>query len=357
MLPYFLLVGLPALVSMYKSWKRDEKLNKAVINVFFLIWLLLLLLRKETVGIDLYNYSKMFQSAIRTPYGKIFSYIYTFEHEFGFYFLSKAMSLLSTDFRWLLTIITLVSVIPVWVLYYKNTTKFPFLTIVLFLNVGVFSIYFSCLRQVIAMAFVLPAYYFTKNKKPALFILMVYLAFLFHKSALIMIFLYPAFYANLKSKGNISIILTAVGICYIFRKPIFTFFRSFISDYYSSDLKETGAIAILLLLVIFVVFSYSVVDEEKMSEETLGLRNLLVMSALLQVFAGVNPLAMRLNYYYLLFVPFIIPRIAECSSEKNKRITEVSLIIMIFFFTAYYFYDAYTDVSTLKIYPYVPFWN
>lgn len=357
MLPYFILVGIPAAVALYNAWRKDDKLSKMVINTFFFLWLVLLLLRKETVGIDLHNYSNMYRSAIHTPLWKVFSYIFTFEHEFGFYFLSKVLSLFTTDFRALLTVISLISVIPVWSLYNRTVSNHPFLTIALFLNIGVFSIYFSCLRQVIAMGFVLPAYLYTQKKKPLLFLLMVFLAVLFHKSAFILIFLYPVYHIKLKSKAYLLLILPAVGLCYVFRRPIFTFFRSFISDYYASNLKETGAIAILLLLLLFVLFSYLVTDENKMTSETRGLRNILVMSALLQVFAGVNPLAMRLNYYYLLFVPLIIPKVAECATEKNKPITEFSLIMMICFFTIYYFLDAYTDVSTLRIYPYVPFWK
>lgn len=357
MLPYFILVGAPAAVALYNSWKRDEKRNKTVINVFFFIWLVLLLLRKETVGIDLFNYSKMFQSAIHTSYGRIFSFVFTLEHEFGFYFLAKLLSSFTTDFRVMLAVVALLSIIPVWHLYKNNVSKHPFLTIAILLNIGVFSIYFSGLRQVLAMGFVLPAYKYTQKGKPVEFLLMVLLAFLFHKSAIIMLLLYPAYYMKLNDKAYLFLIVSTVGVCYLFKKPIFTFLRSFISDYYSSNLQETGAIAILLLLLVFVVFSYVITDESEMSRETLGLRNILVVCALLQIFAGVNPLAMRLNYYYLLFVPIIIPKIAECAAEKNRVLTEFMLMIMICFFTAYYFYDAYTDVSTLKLYPYMAFWN
>ena len=356
MLPYFILVGVPAVVYIYNLWKKDKKLNVVVINAFFFIWLVLLLIRKETVGIDLRNYSYMFRSAVNTPYGKIFGFIFTFEHEFGFYFLSKILSLFTTDFRMMLTIVTLMSVIPVWILYKNHAGKYSFLTVVLFLNIGVFSVYFSGLRQIMAMAFVLPAYKYTKERRAFKFLLMVVLAFLFHKSAFIMLIMYPVYKMKLKRKANLLAIIPAVVICYLFRKPIFTFFRSFIADFYTSNLKETGAIAILVLLIGFVLFSYIIPDESKMSQEALGMRNILVASTILQIFAGVNPLAMRFNYYFLLFVPIIVPRIIECASEKNRKIAEIAAIVLICFFTAYYFYDAYTDVSTLKIYPYVPFW-
>lgn len=357
MLPYFILVGVPAFLSMLQLWKKDEKRHMRVIDSFFLILLGLLLVRKETMGIDLYNYSKMFRTAIHTPLDKIISYIVTFEHEIGFFFLAKIVSIFSTDFRVMLSAIALISVIPLWMLYRECSVSHPFLSIAMFLNIGVFSIYFSCLRQVIAMAFLLPAYHYTQQKHPIRFLLTVILAFLFHKSAFIMLFLYPAFHMKIKTKASFMLALPAWGVCYVFRKPLFTFFRSFISEFYTSNLKETGAIAILLLLLMLTFFSYLVTDERKMTPETVGLRNILVFSAILQIFAGVNPLAMRLNYYYLIFIPLIIPKIAECASEKNKTLTQVILAVMVCFFTSYYFYDAYTDVSTLRIYPYIPFWE
>lgn len=357
MLPYFTLVGIPAIVAMYNAWRRDRSRNRIVINAFFFLWLLLLLLRKETVGVDIHNYSIMFRSAVKTPYAKIFSYIVTFEHEFGFYFLSKLLSVFTRDFRILLTVVSLISLIPVWRLYQQNVTEHPFLTVALILNIGIFSIYFSCLRQVIAISFVLPAFRYTKERKLGAFLLAVFLAFLFHKSALILMLLYPTYHMKLESKSNLLLIIPAVGLCYLFRKPIFTFFRTFISEFYNSNLKETGAIAILILLLAFVAFSYLVTDERKMGPEEHGLRNILLLSAVLQIFAGINPLAMRLNYYFLLFVPFIVPKMTECASEKNKTLCDFLVVIMVCFFTGYYFYDAYTDVSTLRIYPYLFFWN
>ena len=60
-----------------------------------------------------------------------------------------------------------------------------------------------------------------------------------------------------------------------------------------------GNISINLMLILFgafVVFSFLVVDEKKLDEETIGLRNFLLMAFTLQIFAPLHTLAMRMGY-------------------------------------------------------------
>ena len=95
------------------------------------------------------------------------------------------------------------------------------------------------------------------------------------------------------------------------------------------------------------------VDYQKLDYEVVGLRNLLVLCVVLQVFSGVHSIAMRMNYYYLLFVPILIPRIIQYGNRRSKTILQLSVVCMLTFFTIYYFYYAYTDIDILNVYPYV----
>lgn len=113
---------------------------------------------------------------------------------------------------------------------------------------------------------------------------------------------------------------------------------------------------IFLLLAILSLYCYLMPNNEALSDDIIGLRNLLVLATVLQVFSGINTLAMRFNYYYLLFVPILIPRIINEGMNKNRKLAEISYIVMVVFFTVWFFYQAYTGSDILQVFPYYPAW-
>ena len=113
----------------------------------------------------------------------------------------------------------------------------------------------------------------------------------------------------------------------------------------------------LILFIIFAVFAYVIPDDSKLDRDTLAMRNYLLLSVFLQMFAPVNTIAMRVNYYYLLFVPCLIPRIMTNHKDGMKQITKLALAVMTIFFFVYYLFNIHFGADTLRIYPYVPFWK
>ena len=358
MWPYCLMVGVPCAIAAAEYAFHRKNSNKAIITSFFLIFLILQMLRSVTVGIDLRNYLWIFNAAKADTWSYGLTHMFRLDYEAGYYLLTKVITSLFSDFQWMLVITALIAVIPVWYLYRDSIDDHMFLAIVLFLNIGIFSIYFSALRQVIAMAFAVPAYYFTKNKKPLLFLLMIVPAYLFHKSAFIIVLMYPIYHFRLRWYQTMIVSALIIPTVFVFRQQIFLFLgKVFSSIYEAQEITMTNAISIFLMLVGFAVFCFVIPDNSLLDDDTIGLRNLLILACILQIFSGVDMLAMRMNYYYLLFVPITITRVIDYTSPKNKKITEVALITMIAFFTIYYFYSAFAGSDSLNIYPYKAFWS
>jgi hypothetical protein len=137
--------------------------------------------------------------------------------------------------------------------------------------------------------------------------------------------------------------------------------NSVFGEKYDGETTETGAYAMLILFAIFTVFAYVLPDEKLMDKETLGQRNLLLMALMLQCFAPVHVLAMRLNYYFIIFIPVLIPKILKYHKRSLKKLTIASQVVMIGFFVLYYLINTYesckTGISDLNTYPYIPFWK
>lgn len=358
MVPYFLLLTIPLAASLLPH-KRDNKIvNKNFpLVLFFLVLFILLSFRSVKTGVDLRNYSFMFQNADGYTVGSLFDLS---NNEPGFGLLQQSFRTISNgNFQLFLTFCALVSLLPIVILYSKKT-RHPILTMALFVVVAPFSMLFSGIRQSLAIGIGVISFYFVDRKKFIYFLICVFIAFLIHRSAFVLLLLYPVYHLKIGKKQGVAFGFLAV-ICFVFNRQIFSVLISFVSRFYpkleSATVSSTGAFAMVILFAIFGVFSFLIPNEEKVDKETRGFRNILLLVILIQCFAPIHTLAMRMNYYFLIFVPLLLPRIIDCSSVGNRRIANLSNYVMSSFFLVYFFYNAYTGADILQIFPYVPFWE
>jgi hypothetical protein len=147
---------------------------------------------------------------------------------------------------------------------------------------------------------------------------------------------------------------------FVFKTQIFNFLLGFMDEKYQetySELSNTGAYSMVILFVLFSVFSFVILDEEKANKDVVGLRNILLLATVIQFFALINTVAMRMNYYFVIFIPLFLPMLVKNTKVKYARIVEIAHIVMCIFFIGYYFVDAYTGYDMLQLYPYIPYWK
>ncbi len=366
MLPYCFLVGIPLLFSLLYDLRNDvikkQKLNYEKRNynilIFFLFLFILLSLRSGSTGIDVPVYKSYYEYYGQFGWKKIFNEI---NDELGFFLLNKSVNVLSGgNFQIMLCIVAGICCALIGALYYKESEN-GVITILLFLTAtSIFDMLFSGLRQSIAIALAVPAFYCTKKKKLHWFLLSVFVAVLFHQSAWIILILYPIYHIKLRPIHAITLVAPLTILTYIFRQQIFRILLPIAGEEYIEKYGNgaaSGAVTMVILLALFVVFSFIVPDEQNMDSETNGLRNILSLSLILQMFASVNDVAMRFNYYFLLFLPLTIPKIINRWRGGDKNSKQITNIVLIVFFTVYYFYRAFSDIDSLRIYPYEFFWN
>ena len=154
-------------------------------------------------------------------------------------------------------------------------------------------------------------------------------------------------------------VIPLLGGIYFFHRQLFSFLGLILNQFtdYDTSVTKTGAVTSLILFVLFAIFSFLVPDETKMDDDTRGMRNFLLFSVAIQMFAPLHNLAMRMNYYYIIFIPLLIPKIIEARSERWGQVAITARHIMVIFFTVYFFYNAYTGTSNLRVFPYHFFWE
>ena len=106
----------------------------------------------------------------------------------------------------------------------------------------------------------------------------------------------------------------------------------------------------------FTGFAFIIPDESTLDDETVGLRNFLLIAFVIQMFASLHTLAMRMSYYYIIFIPLLLPKIIEHRSRKWKQVAMVGRHIMVVFFLLYFFINANRG-DNLHVFPYHFFWE
>ena len=375
MIPYLILTLVPLLFIFIKfDWVKNKQVsegnilveshttkvnNTLIIPGFFVIFFLILSLRDLSVGVDVINYSNSFRSISFKELESVLAR----DSDWLYYLLNWVVSRFTHDFRVFLAICAAITLIPIAYLY-NEEHEWDYLKVVSFLVMPTFMLVFSGLRQAIAFSIAIIAYKYVREKKLIPFLIFALIAFGFHHSAFIVFSFYPLYYFVFKTK-HLWFIVPGISLVFIFNRPIFQRLTAIASrlfgDDYSADISQTEGYTMLILFVLLAIFAYVIPDERKMDREALGLRNFLLMALLLQCFAPIHALAMRLNYYFILYIPIILPKIIKYRKDTFKEIGYLAGWVLTLFFLGYYLIKMYnscqTGTGSLGIYPYVPYWD
>ena len=316
-----------------------SRVESKTIGTFFVLYIALLCLRDSSVGIDASRYISLYFD--RFKYLDLASVLHGTSDEYGFSILSKIISLLTSSPQIYLAVIALISVVPVLILYRKEADD-ALLCCSFFLISLLFEAFFSALREGIAIGLVVPAYYFVKRKKIIPFILIVLLASTFHLSAIIILVLYPIYHAKITWKW-LWVVVPVMFILYRYNAEIFNtllvvFGGKYANKYLIYGYNATGQYGLLVLFVLFSVYSFVMLDEEIADKDDIGLRNILLLSTALQLFAPLHVLASRLNYYFILLIPIVISRVNSKCKVRFWQIAKVARFLMIAYFIFYFFF-------------------
>ncbi len=366
MTAYFVLLLCPLLLySVNSAYQKRvgftpegrERRDRYTLLVFFSILFILLCLRSSSVGTDLSSYLFYFEKIDRTPLEEMFE-PGSLDLEAGYLLLNKLVLFFTKDFQVLLVVCAALSLYPVYRLY-RRSAAHPLLLIALFLTCTAFSMYFSALRQVVAMGITLFAYDFIKKKKPLLFLVLVVLASLFHVTALVFLIAYPLYYVRIKPKAMLFC-TPFFAILLLGNSSIFSFLSEYLPEKFKQlygEIEQTNSYNMLILLAVFALFCFIFPDERAVDRETAGLRNFLIPILIIQCFVPVSSVIMRINYFFLPFLPIIVARVLDRPRETFRPLARTAELAMTAFFFAYFIYDGFFGADILNVFPYEFFFS
>ena len=328
MIYYIALLIYILLLAFFTSYCKNKRRGRKVFFFFVCVGVILFQgFRSFSVGTDLASYLPAY-TEIGFLGNKDFHYL---NYEIGYVFLNKILFQIGVSERLFLIVLAAMIQIPIFQTIYRYS-DFPLLSILWYFAFGNFIMTFSGLRQSIAMSICFFAYHYIKEKKFFRFCFAIVVASLFHLSALFCLILYPLYYLKLDKKKFIGM-LGSLLIIFLFRKPIF----SLMSQLYYGEAKEmTATGAYTMFAVYLLIFILSFLGNTKEDLDFIGLRNILLVLAMIYSFASLHDYVTRIGYpltlYMTLFVPKLVNRFRVVPKSVYNCICCIAVIACFFYF-------------------------
>lgn len=207
-----------------------------------------------------------------------------------------------------------------------------------FIAFGILSFDFTILRQALAVSITAWSFDFLINRKPVKFFLIVLLAACFHKTALIMLLIYPLLDKKIeKSRFAIKVIyyLISVSVVVIGGQIITQIYQR--QDYSEYIVRGEGYNLLVFLLVLLVIL-YFFANRKQLSCKIKSELELLNPIICFQIIATGFSLFTRVLYYVTTYLCVTIPDIMEELDDetKNTMLAIILVLLSVLFYVTYH---------------------
>lgn len=327
MLPYLFIL------SCVIFWIVLEK--KAIGRKSFWVPLIALALfagiRSHRVGTDSWSYTRKFRYEL-----PIENYEFNDFVELGYQVLEYFLLSITHNYFWLFFLTALLVVGCHLLIAKKYSLDYP-LSIIIFFTLGSYIFFFNGLRQGLAMAIITLATPYFLEKKLYKFLMVIVVASLFHKSALLMIPIY--FLANLNISSFYKILISFIASLIISRVVIVELAATnYRYETYTQESEDPGGFMILGFYVAIGLLLYIIKYFYKIEDKIYS--KLLVFYAI--GIAFMIPIAMlktnpsgpqRLIYYFTWALILLIPISLKYINNKLVYVTSIALAVVFFILT------------------------
>jgi len=326
--------------------KRAISKKKVECFVFSFLWILISGLRGLDIGADTRAYGKDFETIVNTSWNTLWNNLLLktssvqsmlegggLNKDPGFKLLTKAVSMVLPTYRLFLIAVAVLFMVLLGRFLYKNS-KDPFLGFILF-DCLFYSFYaITGIRQTIATALiVLLGYEYIKERKPVCFFAVSFIAFLIHKSVLCFV---PFYFVSKIRVNKITIIAAAIlmVVSFVFRYQIMDILSRIMGyEQYNQQYGDGGPLMFTFLLGC--VFLFCSIFRKRMAENDSDFQRkymALVMSLLFIPLAFIDPSAMRVSYYYALFLMVLLPDVVGIFPDKSRILSTMGITVLMILF-------------------------
>lgn len=298
-----------------------------------LLILILFIGMRYDVGTDYAGYQEIYEKSKN----------YSFTEcgvEFGYYYLNKWIDILLGHF-WGVTIVHAIVVLSLFYFLFSKFYFYPFALLLFLLDIDCgYVMTVNTMRQAMAIAIVFASIRYIKEKKLLIYSILIFIAFLFHLSA---IFVWPLYFVGkIKIRGNIIIVIylivlvlsiagvwNGVNLYMLSLTP----YAGYVTSSYMTEVGTTSGIVIWFwrIMALLVLISYKRISE-KYPEFILYL-NIFVLFVISREILVSNFLLYRMRLY-LQWTEFVVyPLYFSLYQVHLRRLFEwLFIVIMVLVF-------------------------
>lgn len=334
--------------NMSVKFKDKSKIKYNLLFYFSLMIVTLFIGLRYNVGTDFESYTKIYYKIINLNLTSYFDY----NIEIGHYIICKIANILFDNSYGMMIIYAFFTNFFVMKAIEKLTNKKYWLSYLIY---GLTFLPFACngIRQGLSMAIILYAFTFFNENKYIKFYLFILIAFLFHKSSIIIVpySLIGMVFKNKDREYRYYILITLLIMALLFSESIFNF--SIFNEYISYlNYKSTAGILKAFYKfppVIFALYSliYKSNDEQKINEHFLAV--FVIIGYLLMLIGFKLNYVDRVSLYFEQFVIFLIPNIIYKSKYKFNKFA------ILIFSLIYYLILFYINIYIHGYYDFFPY--
>ncbi|MDQ8960286.1 EpsG family protein [Acinetobacter baumannii] len=299
--------------------------------------------RDYMVGTDTKNYVNDFVNSVNQSY-----YYFDPNVEFGYQYFVYTLLNFTHDYHWYLLAVALI-IISLMIYSMRKYSNDYLLSVYIYITFGFYTFLFNTVRQAIALAILFYGVKFFLEKKIIKYLLLVFIAAMFHVSAWIMI----PFYFLVHSKIRFEVKAISIFISSAILSSIVIQYMSASNqryEQYTQESEHSGGYLILLFYIVIAIFLYIFGKNLRLKNKDYSLLEQLYICGLLLVipisFLGTDPSGpQRVLYNFSVYLIFLIPMLLR---YQFNRLGYISL-----FYVLSFIYFMMITYSLYGIYPYV----
>lgn len=302
-------------VSMHN---REQKNKRKYLLMICVIFYLLVAFRDVSVGMDTKTYCEEFLQITRLEFRL---------KDQGYTILTYLISRIFHNSRFFLMVTSVF--FPVCFYFYlkdePGSCLYVFFSVLILMTIGLFAFAFSGIRQTIALSFILLAYKQLKQQNFWKYLFWIFVAFMFHYSAVIFLIAYPL--KNIKSLVlPVILFVTAfiLGAFYpdtiirLIGETVFSdIYGNYGTEYQSSNTYSMLIIQLGLMLIPLFYYKKLVKTPEN--------RRILNTAFMMLYFQALTPVIaefFRIAYYFSVALCLLLPRVlATIPDTKSRNLT------------------------------------
>ncbi len=344
MLVYIFLLSMLAFSALFTLrkpvYEKESVTGKNVPVLFFscvLIYLVMIL--KASLTGDYSRYADNFYDSVN----RTIEFYWERKIDPGFYIFTKIIGEINYSSVFYFAVTSAIICISLFI-FIRRYGDYKRYAIYFYLTIGLFAFTLAGLRQALAMAICLFAYEAARKKKLIRFLLLIALAYPFHKSALLFI---PAFFiAQVPWKKKYHLIILAVyAVIGLFFTRVHSMVANWLGYDYSIEQTGNGGIFLLILLLIGflgIIYRKELFERYDDSVFFLNMHMAVILIWLLRMFTRTVE---RPALYYLYASIILMDRILSLKSENaDKENTRKCLVLLsVVFFGLLFIYRTLRD--------------